>query len=198
MISEWRLLCVLIVTMAGIAACDNQKIESLQGQIARRDNTIRSLEARTAEISQQCRRLETRVNELKAKYENLNVQNENLSRWSKELAKRFGPSLWYFGRDEKPLPVKSYDDATPNRILNELNRMFAASNLPQVQLTKIDNKVAYIQIRDEWTLTQNMGTTGATAYIQSVTYTLTSLPGIDYVEFAFHAGDHALPGRYSR
>jgi hypothetical protein len=43
-----------------------------------------------------------------------------------------------------------------------------------------------------------MGTTGATAYIEAVTYTLTSLKNIHYVEFDFKEGDHAIPGRYSR
>jgi spore germination protein GerM len=76
--------------------------------------------------------------------------------------------------------------------------MFAKSKLPQVQLLNIVDNVAYVRIREALKLTQGMGTTGATAYIESVTYTLTSLPGIDYVDFDFHAGDHAMPGRYSR
>ncbi|MBI5896925.1 MAG: hypothetical protein HZB24_13295, partial [Desulfobacterales bacterium] len=43
-----------------------------------------------------------------------------------------------------------------------------------------------------------MGTTGATAYLQAVTYTLTSVPSIKSVAFDFEAGDHAMPGRYAR
>ena len=198
MLSKRLLLLACAIALACTTACDNSKIESLQAQLAHRDTTIRSLEAQKAEIAQRCKRLETGISELKAEYDNLKSQNEILSQWSKKVAQRFGPSLWYFGTDEKPLPVKPYRQASPERLTTELNRMFAKSKLPQVQLLKIVDNVAYVRIREELKLTQGMGTTGATAYIESVTYTLTSLPGIDYVDFDFHAGDHAMPGRYSR
>ena len=198
MLPKQRLLLVCLLALTGIMACDNQKTESLQGQITQRDSTIRTLEVQKAEIAQQYRRLEISSNELQAEYDSLKAKNENLSRWSKKLAQRFGPSLWYFGTDEKPLPVKSYHQTDPKALLSELNRMFATSKLPQVELIKIEDNVAFVRISEESKLTQGMGTTGATGYIQSVTYTLTSLPDIDYVDFDFHIGDHAMPGRYSR
>ena len=198
MLPKQRLLLVCLLTLAGIVACDNQKTESLQGQITQRDSTIRTLEAQKAEIAQQYRHLEISINELQAEFDSLKAKNEDLSRWSKQLAQRFGPSLWYFGTDEKPLPVKPCLKTDPKALISELNRMFAASELPQVELIKIEKNVAFVRIREDSKLTQGMGTTGATAYIQSVTYTLTSLPEIDYVDFDFHIGDHAMPGRYSR
>jgi spore germination protein GerM len=79
-----------------------------------------------------------------------------------------------------------------------LNRMFKQSQLPQVILVQLNGDTAVVRISNEQQLTQQMGSTGATSYLQAVTYTLTSLPGIDYVEFDFQEGDHAAPGRYSR
>ncbi len=198
MLSKRLLLLACTIALAGTMACDNSKIESLQSRLAQRDTTIHSLQAQKSEIVLQCKRLETDISELQAEYDNLKTQNEILSQWSKKVAQRFGPSIWYFGTDEKPLPVKPHHQSSPDRLLAELNRMFAKSKLPQVRLLKIADNVAYVRIRDDLKLTQGMGTTGATAYIQSVTYTLTSIPGIDYVDFDFQAGDHAMPGRYSR
>ncbi len=43
-----------------------------------------------------------------------------------------------------------------------------------------------------------MGTAGAQSYIATITYSLTELAEINYVNFDFKEGDHALPGTYKR
>jgi hypothetical protein len=198
MASKRRLLLAALFLLAGAVACENNNTASLQDKITQRDETIRSLETEKAQIVQRCTRLERRLDELRTEHENLKARHETLSRWSRELAQRFGPSLWYFGTDEKPLPIKPLHQAGPEQLLTELNRRFEASGLPRVELVDVEDHVAHVRIREALKLTQEMGTTGATAYLQSVIYTLTSIPGIDYVDFDFPPGAHAIPGRYSR
>ena len=196
--SSWHLLFACAIALACQTGCDNNNVASLQRRLTQNENVIRSLEAQNAQISRHCQRLESEIVELRAEQENLQAQNDELSQWAQKLAQRFGPSVWYFGEGEKPLPVKSYDQASPDILLTDLNRMLDKSKLPHVYLIKIEENVAYVRIDQESQLTQTMGTTGATGYIQAVTYTLSSLPGIHYVDFDFDAGDHAIPGRYSR
>jgi hypothetical protein len=43
-----------------------------------------------------------------------------------------------------------------------------------------------------------MGSHGAYDYMITSTFTLTELNDIDYVNFSFELGDHAMPGVYSR
>jgi spore germination protein GerM len=69
---------------------------------------------------------------------------------------------------------------------------------PQVKLTKIKNDVAFIEVVNAEYLTQRMGSSGAQAYLASVTFTLTENPRIKKVNFIFEEGDHAMPGIYSR
>jgi len=198
MTSSWRLLLACLAVVACHAGCDNQKVDSLRHELDQRESIIQSLEAQNARIAQHCQQLESELTDLRAEQDNLKAQNEELAQWSRRLAQRFGPSVWYFGEGEKPMPVKSYDHASPTTLLAELNRKFGHSKLPRTDLIKVEGHVAYVRITPERQLTQTMGTTGATSYIQAVTYTLTSLSGIDAVDFDFEPGDHAMPGRYSR
>jgi hypothetical protein len=198
MTSSWRLLLACLAVVACQAGCDNQKVDSLRHELDQRQSIIQSLETQNARIAQRCQQLESEVADLRVEQDNLTAQNEELAQWSRRLAQRFGPSVWYFGEGEKPLPVKSYDHAKPTTLLAELNRRFGQSKLPRADLIKIEGTVAYMRIVPDLQLTQTMGTTGATSYLQAVTYTLTSLPGIDAVDFDFEPGDHAMPGRYSR
>ena len=45
---------------------------------------------------------------------------------------------------------------------------------------------------------QQMGTTGADEYMSVITFTLTELKGVRYVNLDFEEGDHASPGTYNR
>ena len=143
-------------------------------------------------------RLQSDCDAIQIAYDNLKLQAAETAEWANQMADRFGPSVWYFGSDEKPLPYKSIKNATPQHLLEQLNQLFREAKLPLVDLKKIDGDTAYIRVVEDEQLTQNMGTTGATAYIQVVTYTFVSLPDIDYVDFEFPEGDHAIPGKYSR
>jgi spore germination protein GerM len=63
---------------------------------------------------------------------------------------------------------------------------------------KSSGDTAYLKIPDATYLTQQMGSTGPRLFLSGLVYTLTSLPGINYVNLDFEEGDHAAPGTYSR
>ena len=172
-------------------ACEDAKYLDIQQQMDAADAERQAL----AVQFHQCR---SQIAGLEAENANIEVKLEDLSNWSRELAARVGPSLWYMDVDERPLPLRSMPHATPAILIDALNELFAKDGWPLVILDAIENDTAHVHVSDDVQLTQNMGTTGATAYIEAVTYTLTSLKSIHYVDFLFTEGDHAVPGRYSR
>ena len=74
----------------------------------------------------------------------------------------------------------------------------AGGKFPRINLRNIEQHTANIEIVNDQYLTQDMGSSGAQDYLAEVTYTLTENPGIKSVNFIFPAGDHAMPGTYSR
>jgi hypothetical protein len=63
---------------------------------------------------------------------------------------------------------------------------------------KISSDTLYLKINNTIFLTQRIGTAGATLYLAKVTYNLTELKNIKYVNMDFEEGDHASPGTFSR
>jgi hypothetical protein len=80
-------------------------------------------------------------------------------------------------------------------ILDALNKKYPGIRLYLVSVARDSVKV---KIADASQLTQQMGSTGAEAYLAEATYSLTELPGIKVVSFDFDEGDHAQPGSYTR
>jgi hypothetical protein len=74
----------------------------------------------------------------------------------------------------------------------------AHTGFPVIRLRNIDQQTANVEIANDQYLTQSMGSDGAQGYLAEVTYTLTENPGIKSINFLFAAGDHAMPGIYSR
>ncbi len=71
---------------------------------------------------------------------------------------------------------------------------------PEVQmvLRKVSNDTLYVAIPESDHLTQQMGSSGSADYMATVTYSLTELKGIRYVNYDFKGGDHLGPGVFSR
>ena len=69
---------------------------------------------------------------------------------------------------------------------------------PKVKLLNVKKNIASVEVINAEYLTQRMGSSGAQAYLASVTFTLTENPQIKKVKFIFEEGDHAMPGTYSR
>jgi len=72
------------------------------------------------------------------------------------------------------------------------------SEFPRITLRKVEPPTVVVEIGNEKYLTEAMGSSGAQDYLATATYTLTEGPGIRSVEFVFQAGEHAMPGIYSR
>jgi hypothetical protein len=92
----------------------------------------------------------------------------------------------------EPLPE---DSLTPDILIRKVNQLY-----PDIKLlfTKLSNDTIFISLKNSRYLTQEAGTTGAEGYLAIVTYNLTELKNINFVDFSFKAGDHALPGTYTR
>lgn len=195
---ERRRWAALIVIFLLIAGCGDEKAKQLKAALSESRRANASLKMEKSRLEEQISNLQDALEELSSAYGNLEVKDRQLAHWSRQVAERFGPGVWYFSRYEKPLPCESIPEATPEVLVARLNGRFRKSKLPQVILVAIEGKTARVRISDDRQLTQQMGSAGATGYIQAVTYTLTSLPAIAFVDFDFQEGDHAVPGRYSR
>jgi hypothetical protein len=191
-----RILWLLPVVL--LWACEEPHPSGAESQLIEIKKQLTATEAQNRILAADCHRWQETAAQFEADFENLKAKNEDLARWSRQLAGRFGPGLWYVDVDERPLPIKSIPQATPSSLIGELNKLFRRDDMPLVTLDKIDGDTAHVRIDDEAQLTQAMGSTGATAYLQAITYTLTSLNSLNFVDFHFKEGDHAIPGRYTR
>jgi hypothetical protein len=69
---------------------------------------------------------------------------------------------------------------------------------PKLKLVGSRGDTVDVEVVNAWSLTQSMGSTGASVFVAESVLTLTECPGIRYVNLIFEEGDHARPGRYSR
>lgn len=95
----------------------------------------------------------------------------------------------------KQVPATEPGELTVPDILDYINH-----TNPEITLTHIKNSgdTVYLRIADATYLTQRMGSSGPEAYLATVVYNLTDLPGVQYVNMDFEEGDHASPGTFSR
>jgi hypothetical protein len=87
----------------------------------------------------------------------------------------------------RPIPDDSLTALSMVQILND-----TYPEIP-IRIIKTSNDTIFIKISKSDYLTQQMGTSGAEAYLAEVTYNLTELKGINFVGFNFKPGDHAMP-----
>lgn len=89
----------------------------------------------------------------------------------------------------------SPDSLSAPIIVQVFNEMY-----PEIPITvnKISHDSIFIKIGNSKYLTQQMGSSGPEAYFAELTYNLTEVPGINYVDFNFKEGQHAAPATYSR
>jgi hypothetical protein len=89
----------------------------------------------------------------------------------------------------------SPDSLSAPIIVQVFNEMY-----PEIPITvnKIAHDSIFIKIGNSKYLTQQMGSSGPETYFAELTYNLTEVPGINYVDFNFKEGQHAAPATYSR
>ncbi len=87
------------------------------------------------------------------------------------------------------------DSLTAKSIVQIMNDQYPDIHLI---LKKISNDSIFITIPKSTYLTQQTGSSGAEAYLAELTYNLTEIKGINFVDVRFKKGDHAEPGTYAR
>ena len=87
------------------------------------------------------------------------------------------------------------DSLTATNILQLMNELYPDIHLV---LKKISNDSIFISIPKSTYLTEQTGSSGADAYLAELTYNLTEIKGINFVDVRFKKGDHAEPGTYAR
>lgn len=118
--------------------------------------------------------------------------------WADSMVKSLGQGIWYPDETVYPVFIKPVKTGTVEMLIEELNRKFRADKLPEVLYLGMENGKIQIGVSDDSQLTSGMGSSGAISYMNAVTFTLGSFPGVDKVEFKFEEGDHAAPGIYTR
>lgn len=108
--------------------------------------------------------------------------------WTTDLDQKKGLLM------KKVSPVSS-DSLTYQNMIAFVNMEFPEAKLSFV---KISGDSIYVKIGNSKFVTQQMGSSGAEAYLAEVTYNLTELKNIGFVNINFKEGDHAQPGTYSR
>ena len=89
-------------------------------------------------------------------------------------------------------------NATAYELVDQLNQIIKPNFNPGIEIININKGTAFVKILNSDLLTQGMGTYGAFSYLAKVTFTLTSIPNIKYINYDFKIGDHAKPGTKSR
>ncbi len=89
----------------------------------------------------------------------------------------------------------SADSLTATNMLGLFNSIY-----PEIPLTyiKTSGDTLFLKIDKSNYLTKQIGSTGAEAYLAELTYNLTEISGVNYVDLRFKKGDHAEPGTYAR
>ena len=112
--------------------------------------------------------------------------------------------------DITPVWTYEYDSVSGDSHLKKLRELtneersagtliaIASGGEVQLKLIRVSGDTMYVTIPDSKVLTQQMGSTGATQFMATATYTLTEMSGVKYIHFDFQEGDHAEPGTYSR
>jgi len=122
------------------------------------------------------------------KADTANIKTDMPYFWASDLDPKKGLVM----KKTRPLPA---DSLTATSMINMLNTLY-----PEIQLhfTTVSNDSIFVKVIKSAYLTQQIGSSGAEAYLAEVTYNLTELNGINFVDIRFKEGDHASPGTYSR
>lgn len=83
-----------------------------------------------------------------------------------------------------------------DQIIQAINKKYA--QIAVLDYVKTSSDTVYVKIADATQLNSQMGTAGAHEYLSEITYSLTDIPTINFVNFDFEEGDHATPGVYEK
>ncbi len=193
MTNKAMLLIVVSLVMLG---CQKSEINELKNDLVKLETSLIAADKRIEKLQSLNDNLKQQIEKAGSKYSNLYIQKKDTDEWIGAIVKRIGPCVWGIGPFEKPMPEEIIPKATPKDLIAKLNKLFQNTNSPEATLVDVKDHIAIIKIVQDKKLTQEMGTFGASAYINSIVYTLYSVDEINCVNLDFEEGDHAFPGTY--
>jgi hypothetical protein len=107
-------------------------------------------------------------------------------------------SLWKADLDSGSLRMEKELAPDIDTITAETIIAYHSSPTIKLEYIKSSGDTIFIRIPDANYLTQQMGSSGAEAYLAELVYDCTEIPGIRLVNLDFEEGDHAQPGTYKR
>ena len=192
------LLTMLII--ASTVGCDKSDQKPVaQPTINQNQEALANANSKIQELSAQLDQMKMENQRLKAKNDLFASQNENIQPRIQELIAGYGTGIWDYAENTNyPVFVKSMKGAGVRDVMAELNDRFRKDKLPKVQFKKKEEGTVFIGVDNEDQLGERMGSNGALGYMAVVTYSLTSVKGIDCVYFDIGESEHASPGKYCK
>lgn len=187
---------LLIVVSLVMLGCQKSDINELKNDLVKLETSLKAADMKIENLKSLNDNLKQQIEKAGYKVNNLYIQKKETDEWIGAIVKRIGPCVWAMGPFEKPMPAQMIPKATPNDLVTKLNKLFQSTNSPEATLVDVKDHIAFIKIVEDKKLTQQMGTFGASAYINSIVYTLYSIDEINCVNLDFEEGDHAFPGTY--
>ncbi len=176
--------------------CQNNELNKLKANLRELEINLNDANKKIEDLKSLNDNLKKEIEEVTFKHENLLAKKIETDEWIVSLVKEVGPCVWIVSQFEKPVPHDIISSGTAKDLIAKLNIIFRSTNSPEATLLKVENGTAYIKIVEDDKLTQEMGTSGAISYINSIIYTMFSIRNIECIDLDFEEGDHAFPGIY--
>jgi hypothetical protein len=192
------LLAILIIV--SISGCDKTEQKQVVKAKANQDQqALANANIKIQELSAQIDQLRVENQQLKSKNDFLSHQNEDIQPWIQRLIAGYGTGIWHYSENiNYPVFVKSMKGAGVRDVIAALNEMFQKFKQPKIKYIKKEDSTVFVGVDNEEQLSERMGSDGALSYMTAVTYSLTSVKGIDCVYFDIGGGEHASPGKYCK
>lgn len=159
---------------------------------------IVTLTTQNTKLTDEVSLLKNQVRELEAENYRLVTSHADVDEWADTLVEGYGPGIWYTGQLLYPRFLKRIKSGSVSDVVEELNKRFRKDNLPEVILLSSESGRVEVGVSDDEHLTMRMGSHGASSYMKAVTFSITSIKGVDCIWFKFEEADHASPGKYCR
>jgi hypothetical protein len=190
------LLSMLVVV--SILGCEKSEQKQVaQPKINQDQEALVNTNSKIQELSAQIGQLRIENQRLRANNVFFASQNKDIQPRIRQLIAGYGTGIWDYGENiNYPVFVKSMKGAGVRDVIAELNERFQKFKQPKIVFNKREESTVFIGVDNEEKLDEQMGSSGALSYMTAVTYSLTSVKGVDCVYFDIGEGDHASPGKY--
>ena len=159
---------------------------------------INALKKKVGDLSAKIEKLNRQLDVLVVTNERLEDKNTEIGEWADRVVSRFGKGVWYLEDLNYPFFVESMKNSQLSDLIDHLNQRFRKDKLPEILYLDKKEGTVFVGVSDDEQLSRQMGSFGASSYMNAVVFTLASMDDISCVTFKFEGGDHAVPGTYCR